>query len=214
MNLNSLVGAPSVPGSGDGATPPLRAGRMNDLIMSELHGRYYESNSRGNMFSIAVSAYTVVITTDISPLPANTGVPLLGVFNPVGNKFNVSIVGAIVSTTSGNPGGPYWWNVIPSPAGITATGSSPVSMSNFNAAGSTVKAFAAAAITGSAVAATALRPLGGPAAIAAGAGINSILDEPAGSIIVPPGAFCGIAFTAAGTTHVVSGGLWWEEIPF
>lgn len=197
----------------DGALSSLRLGRLNDLIVSELHGRLHETNVRGNLFSAYVSAYTIVSTTDISPLPANTGVPILGLMNPAGSGKNFSIVRAIVTTTSGTPGGPIWWNVIPSPCGITAaTNFTALNNATFNAAGSVSKVYSATAITGSS-AGVPLCPLGGPAASAVGAGLYAAYDEPAGGIIIPQGAFAGLAATATGSSHVVSAAIFWEEVP-
>jgi hypothetical protein len=53
--------------------------------------------------------------------------------------------------------------------------------------------------------------LGGPAAIAAGAAINSVYDNVDGKIIVPPGYAFGICTTATGTTHVMQSTLYWIE---
>jgi hypothetical protein len=208
MQLQTSVG-PVV--AQDGTQPFLRSGRQGDGIISELHGRYYEQTSRGNVFSVSAMAYTIVATTDISPLPANTGVPIVGIFNPNGSGKNASILYAAFTTTSGTPGGPLIWNVISSPAGITAAGVQPMNQFTFATAGSVVRGLSATAITGSA-AGVAMGPMGGPAAVAAGAGNYTVSEEVAGRIIVPQGGFCGLAATAVGTNHVVSAWMVWEEV--
>lgn len=209
MNLQGQPGV--IPKSADGSLQNFRLGNQNEQMVSELHGRYYEQTYRGNVFSVSALAYTIVATTDISPLPANTGVPIVGVFNPVNSGKNASILYAAFTTTSGTPGGPLIWNVIPAPAGITATGVQPTNNFTFTASGSVMRGFSASAITGSS-AGIPIGPMGGPAAIAAGAGNYTVTEEVAGRIIVPQGGFLGLAATAVGTTHIVSAWLIWEEV--
>lgn len=195
----------------DGALGIARLGRLGDTIISELQGKYGEITTRGQVFCFGTAAATYAATGN-TPLAAGTGVPVVGIFNQANSGVNCQILGVWIVTTSGTPGGPFYWNVIPAPCGITATGSAAISALTFNAAGSTTKAFSNAAITGSA-AATYLRPIGGSAAVAAGAGLYGVVEDTAGGIIVQPGAFAGVAGTAVGTTHVISSGMIWAEIP-
>ena len=63
----------------DGAPQIMRLGRAGESIVSPLHGRFYEQNYRGNIFSIgnnavALSANTIALTA--------TSTPILGVWNP------------------------------------------------------------------------------------------------------------------------------------
>jgi hypothetical protein len=209
MILQTVAGPQQV---SDGAPANTRAGRLGDVIMSELHGRFYETNARGNVYSGYTSAYTIVATTDISPLPANTGVPIFGILNPTGSGKNISLISTVFTTTSGTPGGPLWWNFIAGPTGITAaTNFTPVNMLTFQSSGSVAKCYSGTAIAGSS-AGVALRPLGGPAASAVGAGNYTVYEEEAGALIIAPGNFLGLAATAAGTNHIISVGITWEEI--
>lgn len=207
MNLQVQPGEQYI---ADGVGVAARGGRGAEVLVSEFMGRFYEMTYRKKVFSTQVSGYTYAATGN-TPLAAGTGVPVVGVYNPTGSPVNLVLLLLTIATTSGTPGGPFHWNVIPAPAGITAAGAAPVSHFTFQASGSQAKGFANAVITGSA-AATYLRPVGGPAAIAAGAGVNSITEFVDGSIIVPPGAFAGVAGTAVGTTHVLSAGLVWAEV--
>lgn len=195
----------------DGALGIARLGRLGDTIISELQGKYGELVSRGQVFCFGAAAVTYAATGN-TPLAAGTGVPVVGILNPANSTVNCQILGVWITTTSGTPGGPFYWNVIPNPTGITAAGSTPISLLTFNSAGSVAKAFANAALTGSA-AATYLRPIGGPAAVAAGAGLYGVAEDTAGGIVVQPGAFAGVAGTAVGTSHVISSGMIWAEIP-
>jgi hypothetical protein len=81
-------------------------------------------------------------------------------------------------------------------------------------ASSTMKAYNATALTGY-VANTAgafQLPIGGPAAVASGAGSYLSDVEAAGVFIVPPGGIFAVTGTAAGTTHIVDAGLVWVEV--
>lgn len=195
-----------------GAQQPPRLGNSAEICTQDANGRYYEPNYRGYVYTATTSAagYTIVATTDISPLPANTGVPIIGIYNPVASLVNLVILRCNLSTVSGTPGGPFAWNVIPNPAGITAASTQGRNNKTF-ALGGTAQVYVSVAITGSA-AATMFRTIGGPAAIASGAGIDSISEETAGDIIVSPGGFIGVAATAVGTSHVVSASITWAEI--
>jgi hypothetical protein len=195
-----------------GAQQPPRLGNSAEVVTQDGNGRYYEPNYRGFLYTATTAAAGVTIAaTNVSPLTANTGVPLVGVFNPVASTVNLVILRAKVATVSGTPGGPFVWNVIPNPAGISAAGTQGRNNKTF-ASGGTAQAFVNTAITGSLVGIM-FRSLGGPAAIAAGAGLYTVDEETAGDIIVAPGGFCGIAATAAGTTHVVTASMTWAEIP-
>lgn len=80
----------------DSATPvTARGGRMGDQIVSELHGKYYEQNSRGNVYKgLSASAGIALI------VPATTGGhPTL--WNPTGSGVNASIIRLSLSYVSG-----------------------------------------------------------------------------------------------------------------
>ena len=208
MNTEGQVGPQLL---NDGASQNFRQGRTGEQIVSDGHSRYQEMTVRNNVYTANTKSSTVTATTDIAPLPANTGVPQLGIYNPVGSGKNLVILKAGVSTISGTPGGPFYFDVIPPNAGITASGTNAINNFTFQQTGSVAKVFAHTAITGS-VAAITLRPLGGPAAVAAGAGNYQVDEEVAGAIIIPQGGFLGISAHAVGTSHVISAYITWEEI--
>lgn len=196
----------------DGATPSLRMGRSGEGMFSELHGRYYEITKRGAVYCATTPAVGVTAgATNVSPLAANTGVPLIGLYNPLGSSVDLSILKAWVQSISGTPGGAVVWNVIPAPANITAAGSQGLNAYTFITGGQ-AKVFANAAITGSPLA-TVYRPLAGITAVASGAGQGGGLEEMAGDLIIRPGQFAGLAVAAAGTTWVLTAGVEWAEYP-
>ena len=200
--------------SSDGTQIPLRGDKTGALVSTDAHARYQEAVLRGSVYTANAKSVTVTVTTDITPLPANTGRPQIGVYNPVGSGKNLVILRAGSATVSGTPGGPFYLDVIAATGTvITATPSTGIPINNFTlqALGSVTKCYAATAVTGSA-AGVMLRPLGGLAAIAAGAGNYHFVEEIAGEIIVPPGAFICISAHATGTSHVHSCFISWEEV--
>ena len=75
--------------TGDGATPPqgVRQGKLGDMIVSELHGKYYEQAVRGNLFiasNVAAQAVSVALTTTYTGLCLS---------NPLGSTKNLVLLG-------------------------------------------------------------------------------------------------------------------------
>jgi len=197
---------------GDGTVQNLRLGRDSAIVTQDAHARYQEAVVRGNVYTGTAIQITIVAANN-SPLGAG-GTPVVGIFNPTSSGKNAVIWRAVAATASGTPAAqPFCiWNVIPAPAGITAAGTSGVNNFTFAAAGSQMKLFSNAAWTGSS-AATALRPIGGITAVAAGSTNPTVSEETAGEIVVPPGAAAGIACgNAAGTTWILSASMTWEEV--
>jgi hypothetical protein len=211
FDLEGRVGPVS---GADGSRFLLRQDKTGALVFSAGHGQYREAVSRGRVFSQAVKTATVTATTDISPLPATTGRALLGIINPAASGFTASVLKIGISTVSGTPGGPFYLDVVPN-AGVAATlaaSSAPMNVSTFQAAGSAMRGLAAA-VPAQAVVATLLRPLGGPAAVAAGAGMYHVDEDVGGSIELPQNSLLAVTAHATGTSHVISGYIIWEEIP-
>jgi len=214
MLIQGQVGAPSLQGSlGPGTTPAIRLGQLGDVIVSELHGRYYETNYRGSLFGAALNAITVG-STNITPVNGTNTTPIFAIYNPIGSGKNISIVKVTQSLVSGTPGGPLLWNVVALPQTITnTTYTVPFNLSTLAQAGSIAKCWTQQAIGSATVLGTAFRTAGGQAAIAAGAGVNSLVEEYAGDFIIPQGVAVALVAYAAGTSHILSAFVEWEEIP-
>jgi hypothetical protein len=211
FDLEGRVGAQS---GADGSRFLLRQDKTGALVFSAGHAQYREAVGRGKVFVQAVKSATVTATTDISPLPATTGRALLGIINPAGSGFLASVLKIGISTVSGTPGGPFYIDVVPN-AGVAASlaaSSTPVSPLALAVGGSAMRGLAAA-VPAQAVVATMLRPLGGPAAIAAGAGMYHVDEHIDGGIELPQNSLLAITAHATGTSHVISGYIMWEEIP-
>lgn len=85
MLLQTQVGPQT---NSDGALPSIRSGKAGEVIMQELHGRYYEQSYRGNCFLAASQA---VATTTVGLALTYTG---LALSNPVGSGKNLVLLQA------------------------------------------------------------------------------------------------------------------------
>ena len=138
-----------------------------------------------------------------------------GFFNPLTSGKNCVIIAAHVATVSGTPAGPYFWNFI---NGVTvnsaATGTirSALLGSVYTSVVTPQVNVAVTVIGGATTALTQFSVMGGPAAIAAGAGLYDAYDEVDGGIVVPPGTLVGITATGAGKSHVVQSTIRWKEV--
>jgi hypothetical protein len=217
MSTDLLVMQGQVGGSltnNDSVYGPIRLDKTRAAVVAQAHGKYREAVARGNVYIVAVKSATVTATTDISPLPATTGRALVGVVNPIASGVKASILMIGMSSVSGTPGGPFYIDVVPKcgvPASLAAS-SNPLNAGSFTVGGKCRGL--AAAVPAQAVVGTMLRPLGGPAAIALGAGIMDVTYDIDGSIELAEDSLLAITAHATGTSHVVSGFIMYEEIPF
>lgn len=209
MDLEGSVGN-NQSSVGDGTKDVIRLGKTGEIIVGDAHGHFYEAVSRGNVYTASTALAGVTQAAGmISPVAAAATV-FLGLFNPNSSPVNLVILRTKLWTVSGTPGGPWAWNVVAPNAGITAAGAQGINNKTL-AAGGQAKVFANAATTGGLVAVM-FRGIGGPAAITAGAGNNSVDEISDGDLIIPPGGAAFIAPTAAGTTHIAGASVSWEEV--
>lgn len=212
MLIQGQIGAPSAQSLAAGTTPAVRLGQLGDVVVSELHGRFYETNYRGALFSTFVNALTISSTHN-TPLAAGTGTPIVSLHNPVGSGKNLSLVRIQQSLSSGTPAGPLIWNIVPNPQNITAAPNAVAfNSASLQQAGSVSRIWNNTAVTGS-TAGVAFRNAGGMAAIAAGAGVNTYTEMYDGALIVPPGFMIALTSTGTGTSHLLNVYAEWEEIP-
>jgi hypothetical protein len=197
MNIQSLTGQQN---NAVGTYVNQRAGRQGDLIVSELHGRYYEQTLNGNMFSCANQA---AVTTSTSLNTTFTG---LAIANPTGSGVNLVMskftcaefavgAAAVISVAVG--------------AGAAA---GSLTIRNRMWAGAASKATASAGAT---IAAPILvMPCGQTGSVATtGYGLSQgIVVDFEGSLIIPPGYFI-CSDTSIATTSSLIFGFSWEEVP-
>ena len=226
MFINGQVGAQS-PSFPDGAQPIVRLGKQDDVIVSELHGRFYEQAYRGNLFSAGHAGAVALVSQNATATSlAAAAQPILGLYNPQTSNVNLVLLHAFLqdfinNVTSVAPGAFVWcWSI--GNAGVS-TGLSPWSRQTMANAGAKAKAFlGATALTGltnSLVIAEAADFI-----IASGLLTTTVaaatptpsfgyLHDFGGSLIVPPGGVLALMNTLSVTTHSVMGRILWEEVP-
>jgi len=194
-----------------GTQPNLRQGNMGDLIVSELHGRYYETTYRRNQYwasnptGVTTSATTSGTSTAIVGInisnPINSPVNL--VLNKVGYAFTVAFAAAAdIALGVGYNSGTNVTHTTPLTVrngyvGVGAAGYGLVDSSvTFPTAPNFIHAIGAG-LTG---------------AITTTPYIQGYLDLE-GSIILPPGAYAGIFTSTAGGASGFFGSIGWEEVP-
>lgn len=221
MLLQQQVGPSS---SADGAYPNLRGGKQGDLIVSELHGRFYEQVYRGNAYSwgkttTALSANSISLT--------NTTTPIIGVWNPSASPVNLVILQASVQiqannlTSGAGPGALVWASSTGN--GVISTGNTPWNRKTLAQAGSQAKGFdLATALTGLTnnlvimeaadfqnLTGLTYTTLGSTALLPSAGGVQNF----DGSMIVPPGGVLGLLNITSSTTFSATARIMWEEIP-
>lgn len=104
MFLTGVVFDPSIAGSADGSQQTVNLGRANELLVAELHGKYFTENYRGNVFYGSTTSAGVVI-----PI-ASTKTPVYTIWNPAGSgKLCVPIVTLVAwNSTTSIVGGLVW----------------------------------------------------------------------------------------------------------
>lgn len=219
MLIQGQVGAPAQ-SYNTGANPTFRQGQLGDLIVSELHGKWYETAYRGNLYSVgmtstALSANTITLTA--------TTTPIIGIWNPATSLVNLVIAKAkCVITAAGNsavaPGAFVWATSVGNAA--ISTGLNPLNRKTLAAAGSQAKGFTIATpltgitnnlvIQGAAAFGTLVAAQGATATpFISGDGV----EEFDGALIIPPGGVLALLNTVSTTTVSVASMLTWEEVP-
>ena len=189
-----------------------RLGNMGDAIVSELHGRYYETVYRragyvaANPTGVTTTATTSGTTTAIVGInlsnPINSPVNL--VINKVGYAFTVAFAAAAdIAFGVGYNSGTNVTHTTPltvrsSFVGVGSAGYGLVDSSVTFPTAPNFTHVLASGLTG-AITTTPYVPVG--------------LIDLEGSIILPPGAYAGIFTTTAGGASGFFGSISWEEVP-
>lgn len=198
-----------------GLQSPARAGQLGDTIVSELHGRYYETAYRRALFTAGVSTLIATATT-ASPTTTITGAQVL--YNPIGNTNNVVInkvslafalanLAGVVGIATGFNGG--------SAISGTLTVSTATAKNVFlGGAAPTAASYASASITlPTAVTLVSLIASTGSAATTAYAIQPGLLYDYEGSILLPPGGYATIWSNFIIPASSLLSTFQWEEIP-
>lgn len=210
----------------DGSTEDLRLGRTAEAIVQELHGRFYETNFRGALFSDGMGLTSISNATFTVGGIGATTTPVAGLWNPSTSGVNAVIIEAtlgivMTSVTATGPGG-FSWAMSTGNAGLTL-GSAPLNRKTLVNAGAFCKGLTNVALTGitNAIAVKFGSALGGGSAenvsfVATAVAMQTqqvsakeIFD---GSIIVPPGGVLALLANTTPVAHSAVSALVWEEV--
>lgn len=203
-------------------TQPMRQGKGGDVIVSELHGRFYEQVYRGNVYGNGTLALTALSANTITLTATTT--PILGVWNPLSSLVNLVILQATLTSGINNAGstgpGEFVWASSNGNAALTL-GTAPFNHKTLTAAGSAAKGLAFIALTGltNNLVAQEAADFPSPTVITTAAVPTSVVTPTVSytqnidsSFIVPPGGVLALLNTVSTTTISVSGRLMWEEV--
>lgn len=178
------------------------------------HAPYMDDawNGRGYVMD---SGSVTLAAANASAAALGTAKFINGFLNPPGSGKNAVIWDARIATVSGTPAGPFFWNYFNLAKSLSNTTTGTIRNLLLGGPGSSMVAATGVVLATSPAQTDALlqlAALGGPAAVAAGAGLYDAYEDVGGRIIVPPGFLIGLMATGAGTTHVVQSTLRWAEI--
>lgn len=212
----------------DGVPAAFRQGKGGENVVQELHGRFYEQNYRGNVFSDGIATVVAITaaTYNIATLGA-TCTPIAGLWNPSTTTINAVILSATlnaIKTALQNTGcGPFFWA---SSVGNTAisTGNTPLNRKTNVASGSFCKGMSNVALTGltnNLVVRGASQLYGGSSSLAAfletQAGMATLSEASRelfdGDWFVPPGGVIALLAGSAPVAVSATSMLVWEEVP-
>ena len=194
-----------------GLQAPARAGQLGDTIVSELHGRYYETAYRRNLFTATSPAASVTSAGIVASAAAYTGLVL---YNPVGNSNNLVLNKVGVSF----PVAPaaaitYGLTAIGVVSAVATTTAATVRNNFLGGATPTALAYSIATITyGTVALPNYILGTVGTGALTTFGNVTSLYDLE-GSIIIPPGFAVSIYTSTAANTAGFWGQFQWEEVP-
>lgn len=216
MLIQGQVGAPAQSMS-TGSTPAIRQGALGDVVVSELHGRYFEQAYRRNMFSGAIAGATGVTATALGVITATAYTGLV-LYNPPNSQVVLSLqkvgwalpiapaAATVVSLGQFySPGVPYTTTAVTTRNNYIQ-GPAPVgqlySVATFGIS------------TTAPVSTTPVYTLGWVGTVAATSTSNQYnVQDLEGSIVIPPGGGVCYYLSTVANTNGFFGSMAWEEVP-
>jgi hypothetical protein len=212
----------------DGVNQAFRQGKSAEQIVGELHGRFYEQNYRGSVFSDGMGITSISASTFTTANLTATETPIIGVYNPSTSTINVVVLQATLSVIQNalqatGCGGFVWASSVGNTA--ISTGSTPLNRKTLVTGGGQAKGMTNVTPTGLTNALTVKfgSALNGGSSIpvaflatqvgAQAQAVTNSVENFDGGLIIPPG---GILTLVCGTTpvgHSAASCLVWEEVP-
>jgi len=207
MLIQGSVGQPSTTSIQPGTTPTIRQGQLGDVIVSELHGRYYETAYRRNLFNAAVQG--TGITTSAGLVTGYTGLALT---NPTTSTVNL-VVTKVGYGVNAAPAATMVVSLAFNTSTTAVTQTTAITGRNNFLGGAAPQGLAASSVTfPTAPINSHILGVIGTNAIT---GLNETVDliDLEGSIVMPPGSYIAIVTSTASAATSFWGSFQWEEVP-
>ena len=210
MLIQGQVGQPGVRSISPGANPVIRQGQQSDIIVSQLHGSYYETTYNRNMYTATLTSGT---TTSAALATTHTGLLLLNpnnsqvnfVINKVGMTFLVAFAAAsAIGIQVGNQSTAVL-------SGLTTTNTQ--TRNNFLGAPNSTVGLTYSAATTTSPSLLQLFGAGLTGAITTVSQIPCFFIDLEGSVIVPPGSWIATYTSTASGASSTFASFTYEEIP-
>ena len=207
LPINGQVGGSAAQTAGTNPTNlALRIGSTSELIVDELHGRYYETTVRKAMYS---GANLTGITTTAAFATTYTGMCLS---NPIGSTVNLVLTKVTYAPVVAQTAALVMGIMTGYSASVNVTHTTPlVPLSNFVGQPAGTGLIDSSATLP--VAPTRLILLG---TLTTGAITQTLLNgsvtDMEGSVVIPPGGYAAIYTSAASVASSLAFGMMWEEV--
>lgn len=201
---------------GSGTFKPFTADITSAQRVQDAHARYFDAVRNGGVYGVSARGLTLAAGQGYAQAAAAT--INFAFWNPLNSGKMLVLMKFSFATVSGTPAAGEVNYQISAGNSITSTANG-VHVNTYTGAivGSVAKSWvkaSAAAIAGN-TAFNDLRPAFAQTATAAANPITSLAtDNIDGEIVLQPGMAFTFGVGGAGTTHVASVGLMWEELPF
>lgn len=208
MLIQGSVGQPSITSIQPGTTPTLRQGQLGEMVVQELHGRYYETAYRRNMFNAATQAG---VTTSAGLGTAVTGLILT---NPTTSTVNL-VPNKIGFTVNAVPAATMVVGLAFNTSTTAVTQTTAITTRNNFLGGAVAQGLVASSVT-LPTAGIISHVFGTVDYIATPANVynkNVMLIDLEGSIVMPPGSYIHIYTSTASAASTFFGSIQWEEVP-
>lgn len=203
---------------GDGSQGTLRLERTGGLVVAQNHGDFTEAASRGFMYSMFLAATSGTVAAGNIIGAAAAASTQFALFNPIGSGKNINLIRFNYGIISGTPtGGQIAHGVFT--GGVPTLAANGTIRNNFvNGPGSVAIGYASAAgaaLTGGTVGPVPLlgADFSNTATAQATTGTVGAAGYLHGLVVLPPGTGWAPLHPGAGTTHLSSYSITWEEIP-
>jgi hypothetical protein len=207
MLIQGSVGQPSTTSIQPGTTPTIRQGQLGDVIVSELHGRYYETAYRRNLFAAAVQG--TGITTSVDLVTAYTGLALT---NPTSSTVNL-VLTKVGYAFNAAPAAVMHISLAFNTSTTAVTQTTAITGRNLFLGGASPQGLTASSVTfPTAPIRTHVLGVVGTNAITALSNTPTLVDLE-GSIVMPPGSYIAIVTSTASAATSFFGSFQWEEVP-